>query len=357
MVGRRCCCTDCIRFFDDFTGLTGTVDPADWLEDTSLFTGGGPVPAGKVGCTAANKAIATQKTVPSQFSLQHVEADIDITNTGTKDVGGLIIDYVDANNYFWGELSSNGTTSQMNLYDRSAGTDTLIAQSQHFDISSRTSFKMELCVPHGEFYDDHTLLKGVLDAGLANKIDVYRPVTLKNGKRGGIRSGDHVSDVYWDNFLYNTVQHTTDCPDCPAVGNVGFCNDCVLPPADWVKVTLPSFESLPSILCPDAHCDDIAGTYLLPFQGGAFGFCQWQLVPPPVIHTCIRALTVAGSGNGQILVSLRWPSGPNLLSTNWLSNSANDCSLYWDGESVPFHFSFGAACGPSSPDACLVTSL
>lgn len=266
--GCNCCDVECNVFDDNFNRTDSGSLGSNWTE----------VEPG-IGITSnAAKSVASGglticNTTPAR-SKYKVSAKIGLGADG--DIGGIVVNYQDDENFTWVEVHRTGSTTELlQLWHRVSGVDTKLATNYFWPFVSLPG----------------TLEVWVWDSvvtGSGSRGPYARNVTTPSGRGVGLFSRSVVDYVTWDDFAVD-LHYTPKLTDCPQY-DCSYCERCAegVPPV-FLEVSMSGWTT-PSPGCSGGHanpCENdldslnrgLAGPWILRCPGYALSgaeLCSWR---------------------------------------------------------------------------------
>lgn len=263
------CCETCAIESDDFNRANGALG-AKW----DIRSGSPAVSSNRAAFTDANSFAVTVADNPTGTADGVISATVRATSSNTE--VRLIIDYVDDDNYHYAQfLINGGSFSVVKLYERTAGADTLLAQSSTFFANVSVDYYVRLCLL------DASLSFGFSSSSptsLTTKV-YYHSTIPHGGLKAGVGTGAlPAGTATFDDFVF-TKHHDIeqDCEDC------FFCTTCDAPIPSHIKLVVTGIANkagAPGDACSD--CPELNGTFILYFDAGACTggtACSWRSAP------------------------------------------------------------------------------
>jgi len=254
------CCESCTIFSDDFsTDRTGT----DYTTVSGTWTvGSGVMTTGSAGALIVEDTAGT-----TGHGRVTVTAKVDTAGATIRLVGS----YVDSSNYLFVDFYINGSSSEIKLWERVAGVDTLLSAPGTFSASTNTNYTICLNWNGGVA----TALTTVSSVQRVARVDYSGA-----GNQAGLGATPNGGTVTFDNFTF--VKDYVDDPTCatPACGYVETvtCGPCDVP-VDFDL--LATISGITGGTC--GTCSSIDGSYVLSYWGSFGGVCYWGHQVP---HAC-----------------------------------------------------------------------
>jgi hypothetical protein len=250
-----CCCGEvvpCEFFADDFNRSNSTDMGSDWTETAGDWS----IDSNEAEITTTG-ALLLSTTVNPDGPTSHVAANVKFAASNSR--ARLIVAATDANNYLFADLHQNGASSVLRLYEKSGGTETLLATYGPFlSLTTGVNYSWYLC------YNGSQLTTG---RGTAV---VSAAVTGFTGDLVGVGTGATVSGaINFDDFVANRVSES--CEPCVPVGGCSVCCDDGGP----FEVLL----DISGISGTDEDCDncsEIPEEYTLEWSSETLEGCFWR---------------------------------------------------------------------------------
>lgn len=289
----NCCCFDCLIYSDDFSADNiGT-----HLDDVS---GTWTVGSGVLSTSSSAALIVT--VAESDTGNGYVSVNAQASNTGTK--LRVVGAYVDVDNYIFGELTLNGASSQLKLFQRTGGVNSQLGSTKTVDASTATYYPLVLCW-NG---DEAAVTFDIENTGGATVVADCSATGPIAGLEITLTSGSATFDDF--NFFY----HFTDDDACPECGDpVQNCND---------SATYPS-------VCEDAIVPDaLRVTFQASVDGGATCAtqCSQIISASHIVNLLVAQASNDGAGAGSGCFTSTYDENQCEYIWNRSANNSGGCS-------------------------------
>lgn len=256
------CNVGCTIFGDEFIRADSTNLGCEWTEVSGDWSIASSSVVPVVGVLRCNRWHPDRTT--------HHRVQIVASSSGNNGRPRAIVNYLDANNYLFGEVQIGSTSGTLRLYRRAAGTNTLVATAT-VSANWTSSLTMVVC-----FNGTSLVLTATTSSGHTRSIGA-----VVTGFTDGIYAGigcDNVSGTLRINsFLFERhrdAQNPTcgECsPDCSS------CCDPTDQPPMRLKITVG--PGLTNRNC--SYCELVEGEYLLDYFPSG-NPCRWRYRSGPV---------------------------------------------------------------------------
>lgn len=217
--------------------------------------------------------------------------------------------WVDDDNFLFVRVTINGSTSEVTLWERVAGSDSQIGTAHRFTGATNTYYATSVC------WDGSAIVVS-FDDGTGEKC-IGNETYTGEGDQAGYGANISSGTATFDDFLF--TKHFIDDPDCPNCGADGDCgprcnncNDDHGPSRVQVTIT-----GITEAVCPENDCENINGTYVLARNPPSVDLgCSWIKVHTGS-YACAGGVVVAAnnylvSGTRYLSVSVI-PAGSGLM--------------------------------------------
>ena len=244
-----CCCESCAIFGDDFNRADDTDLGSDWDEDS----GAAEIKDNKLRLTSAGTLVVTTTTKSGDSDYLACQLDIPDNNKTLR----IIVDYVDSDSYHFLEIDfrHSGSTSTLQLYKRSGGTNTAVGSSATTTaLTTSSSILPRVCLTAAGQFSAHL-------AGTGG-ISVQGTTTVHGGSKVGIYLED-ATNLDVDGFVWGVHESEDEnCDECLAL-----CNGCS-----------GTFTVVIADMADDAcsECERLNGTFVLTPVCGCTHHYEWH---------------------------------------------------------------------------------
>jgi hypothetical protein len=198
MFGLGCCCTPSCTFVGPLDFSSGAV-----TDNFSVVSGSWSIGSGVLSTTSSNAILTGLVDNPTDAN---TKIELTAKATGDGDAIRIILDYADANNYWFVEVVVGFTSPILRIIQRSSGSNTTKATGA---IVIATNANFDVCI---------SISRGVLVAQVVNNGSASFSGTFSNAT-WGIGTGSLSGTASFDDI---TVSHAND--DC--VSCKGLCTHC-----------------------------------------------------------------------------------------------------------------------------------
>ncbi|NLS96849.1 MAG: hypothetical protein GXX96_32335 [Planctomycetaceae bacterium] len=198
-----CCCCDktCAVFSDDFDEEASTTLNANWSEESGdwVYTG--------TDCLRENGTPGACLLATAVCDNRENAASCIIRGVAVGDKIRLIVNAVDANNYFFAEVEQKLNCTGIRLYRRKNGSNTLLQEYEVEPPMDSTEQIVGVCITDETF----SLNLPPSPFSVATFAFDCNPELFMTGKRGGLGNGG-TSALEFSNFSFgNAYPETTHC--------------------------------------------------------------------------------------------------------------------------------------------------
>ena len=197
-MSRRCCCPgeDCIYFEDDFNRADDTDLGADWTEAVGDWS----VSSNKLSVSSSDAVVTCDETDPDGDTA--VIVVVTLQGVAGGDQLRILVDYVDADNYWFGEVewATDGYSGVLRLYQRSDGENILFGRVSLAAAVVGSSIALTVCIGGGR-----CSVSTPTETLVANATESTSQVALATGPVSGAVTFDDVS----------VSKHNVDQTECP----------------------------------------------------------------------------------------------------------------------------------------------
>lgn len=266
------CCPGCTIFSDDFsTDRTGT--------DYTVVSGSWSVSGGVLTTSSAGAPLIVSNTSGTHGKGRViVSGKVDTSTARFRAIGA----YTDSNNYLYADLTINGASSSLSLYQYVSGSLTNLATSSVFTTSTDALYTVELCWTGSHAY-------AITSAATSKAISAAS--TLAGNKAGiGASPAGGTATFEWFKFLEHksAVSSCNSCGSGEDDGPVGTrtCGECLgdIGPATMDVELSGTTDGGP---CAVGNCTNRDGLYI----ATASANCEW-LFSSTACTCCVTSVKV-----------------------------------------------------------------
>jgi len=198
-----CCCCDktCSVFSDDFEEDASTTLNANWSEESGDWEYTGTDCLRENGTPGACVLATALSDTREQF------ASCEIRGVAVGDKVRLIVNAVDANNYFFAEVEQQSTSTAIRFYRRENGNNTLLQAYEVGPQMDSTLQSVGVCITDETF----SLSLPPSPFSVATFAFDCNPELFMTGKRAGLGNGGTTTIEFAGFSFGNALPHTSHC--------------------------------------------------------------------------------------------------------------------------------------------------
>lgn len=320
----------CIYFKDDFDRSDGTAIGNDWTETAQDWS----IDTDRLKVAAAN-AVALSNSASADDLLRYT-VTVDLTAEDAGDISLVIVDYQDANNYVFAEVTWGAVNSTLKLWKRVAAVNTQMGSSVTLtNYSPGDIIALHVCQGSTRVTASVVSTFPLATSG----------VWTATVHTVGVGSGGTVNTaIYFDDFEVTRHHEDMDtCFDCAR--RCAQCTNSTAP--RQIMVRLAGVVNDGEVCCGNLNADFILPPYVL---WGVEQTCYWYLDFDICEHTSM-GLGIVASGFNSILTFNVWGVGCVTIFTKQVVGTF-DC-MNFDAYNVPYSSSSCGHCDWSGATALI----